>query len=436
MSRVIGIRHRVKKTKEGEARPTQLCIVEGAGVQLKLDLATETDELDFLLGRFPTKWRVVQVEDILADFQPHHIKWRELKKNEDWIWIAHEPHRCQQGKKRFEAMRVPEAYNGLRAGDQVAMALGGSGSRLAFALSRRAEELGNGTAVFRVTPKDLKDWREKLGRDKDDDAETLARMLQSGQCAFWPTNRRERDMIRLTEAYRSRIEVMKARIGCEQRLRQLLIGGIFCSEEGRYPEGSIEQAYDNRKANDAIMQALLTEESQRERELVKLVEESPVYQRLFEPIQGVGPLIAARLLVAIGDIRRFSSDAKLKAFLGVHVLAGGKYADVPIEKRFPRQRSGMVANWHPDGRQALYLLADQFNRRPNSEWGQKLLHYKAHFRSQHPEALEQNGKKRYTDGHIHKMALWRTLTKFTEWLFTEWWKLERELSGAAMAKAA
>lgn len=433
MSRVIGIRHRVKKTAEGEARPTQLCIVDGK-VQRKLDLESETDELDFLLGHFPVKYRAVRADDTLSSFQPHHIKWRELKKDEEWI--ALEAHRREHGKKRFEAVKVPEAYDGLRAGDQVAMALGGSGSRLAFALSRRAEELGNGTAVFRVTPKDLKEWREKSGRDKNDDAETLAKMFQAGQCAFWPTNRRERDLIRLTEAYRSRIEAMKARIGCEQRLRQLIIGGIFCSEEGRYPEGSIEQAYDDRKANDAIMQALLAEESQRERELVKLVEESPVYQRIFTPIQGVGPLIAARLLVAIGDIRRFSTDAKLKAFLGVHVLASGKYADVPVEKSFPRQRGGMVANWHPDGRQALYLLADQFNRRPNSEWGQVLLRYKAHFRSQYPEALEQNGKKRYTDGHIHKMALWRTLTKFVERLFTKWWKLERELSGIAAAKAA
>ncbi|MBI4437562.1 hypothetical protein HY631_01285 [Candidatus Uhrbacteria bacterium] len=35
------------------------------------------------------------------------------------------------------------------------------------------------------------------------------------------------------------------------------------------------------------------------------------------------------------------------------------------------------------------------------------------------------GKKRYTDGHIHKMALWRTVTKFVEWLADQWSELAR-----------
>ncbi len=44
----------------------------------------------------------------------------------------------------------------------------------------------------------------------------------------------------------------------------------------------------------------------------------------------------------------------------------------------------------------------------------------------HPEVVEtEAGKKRYTKGHIHKMAVQRTLTKFVEWLWREWWKLEK-----------
>jgi hypothetical protein len=144
--------------------------------------------------------------------------------------------------------------------------------------------------------------------------------------------------------------------------------------------------------------------------------------------------------VAIGDIRRFATDAKLKAFCSVHVLGDG---------RFARKRSGEVANWHPEARQALYLLTDQFNRRPNSVWGQKLLEYKARLRAAHPDVLcqqcggkwddcqhQKSHKRKYSDGHIHQMALWRTATKFVEWLFREWWKLERGTTAISSASAA
>ncbi|MCH7883428.1 hypothetical protein IIA95_03370, partial [Patescibacteria group bacterium] len=124
----------------------------------------------------------------------------------------------------------------------------------------------------------------------------------------------------------------------------------------------------------------------------------------------------APLISEICDIRRFATAAKLKAFCGVHVLPDG---------RFPRQRKGEETGWE-DQRQALVLLGKQFNYRPNSFWGKKLLEIKRGFRRRHPEVVIVNAKKRYTDGHILKMALWRTLTKFVEWLFREWWRLERE----------
>lgn len=132
--------------------------------------------------------------------------------------------------------------------------------------------------------------------------------------------------------------------------------------------------------------------------------------------------------------------AKLAAFCGVHVLRGGKYQDVPPEKSFPRRRGGALANWNTLARQALYLLGDQFNRRPDSPWGQRLIAAKARLRAIHPEPVvvkkngpDDKGTKRYTDGHIHKMAIWRTLTRFVSWLFREWRRLERRQQAAAAA---
>ncbi len=227
------------------------------------------------------------------------------------------------------------------------------------------------------------------------------------------------DLIRVREAYFARTEAMKARIGCEQRLRQRFIGRVFLTEN-MYPEGRLEDEYDSLKANDKILQALLQEERRREAELKQAVRRLTVWEEIFEPLEGVGEMIAARLVVAIGDIRRFKTDAQLKKFCGVHVLPDGK---------FVRRRSGEVANWHPEARQALYLLGDQFNRRPESVWGKKLREYKRRFREKYPEPVETPGAggrkvKKYTDGHIHKMATWRTITKFVEWLHHEWSRLE------------
>ncbi len=129
----------------------------------------------------------------------------------------------------------------------------------------------------------------------------------------------------------------------------------------------------------------------------------------------------------------------MRAFCGVHVLNVDKNGqEVPRNRQFPRRREGSVANWHPEARQALYLLGDQFNRRPHTYWGGMLLRYKLVFRQRHPVVIEEEvnerrgsrtvtvKKKRYTNGHIHKMAVWRTLTKFVSHLSRVWTRIEEE----------
>ena len=78
MSRIIGIRHRIKKTAEGEARPTQVCILKD-GKTINLELATETDELDFVLGRFPTSFRKVEKSEDISSFSSHHVMWKKFR---------------------------------------------------------------------------------------------------------------------------------------------------------------------------------------------------------------------------------------------------------------------------------------------------------------------------------------------------------------------
>jgi hypothetical protein len=416
VTRFIGIRHRVKQTAAGEARPTQLAILQGDRTVI-LDIEDEDGELDFLTGRFPTQHRKVDPGDSLQEFHRRHIKWRKLRKEDE----APENLIRVEGKLRYVATQVPSTFDGLRQGDTVAMVLGGSGDNLAYALSRRAEALG--ARVLRLPPFVLSERRK---RPKDEDATTLAELARQDESLFYPVTPRDRTIISIRETHRARTEALKERIACEARLRQNVIGMVFRTEDdGAFPEGQIEALFDEAKANDVIFGALSKEEARRGREMERALEGFDVYHRLFVPIEGVGPSISARIIAAVGDVRRFSTKAKFKKFCGVHVMADG---------RFPRKRTGTVANWSPSARQGLYLLGDQFNRRPKSVWGQKLLEYKAKLRAKHPDVVEVDGKKRYTDGHIHKMAYWRTLTRFAEWLWKEWWKIEREL--AAQKEAA
>ena len=417
-NRVIGFQHRIKETKEGKAHPSQVCILQGAQKPAYYELLTETDELDFILGRFPIAYRKPKEEEDLSVFLPRHIKWQKVKDDGDLNSFPDKLLRFEkQGKKDavwFSVSGVPAEYDGLKQGDELVAILGGSGDRFSYTAGHVGDNIG--AKVFRLPPFLLKEYRERKSRDKKEDALTVAEMFSENPSIFYELTLRDRELIRLKEAYIARTDAMKARIGCEQRLRQHTIGRIFVGE-GMYPEGVIEDIYDEEKANNIIYKALMQEETIRERELVKIVNALDIYQKLFQPIEGVGPMIAVRLIVAIGDIRRFATPAKLKAYCGAHVLSDG---------RFPRRRNNELANWSNDARQALFLLGDQFNYRPNSVWGQRLLENKVHFRTQHPDVEVSNGKKKYTDAHTLRMATWRTLTNFVEWLWAAWWEIEKQ----------
>lgn len=405
--RFIGIRHRIKVTADGEARPTQLFIIDEAdtvlddGDERVLELATEDDELDFALARLPLTWKTVETYEEVKQYPPHHRQSR-LKPGSPKFSEAYDDY----------TWKVPATYTGLQPGDTVAMVLGGSGDNFAFALSRKSDEID--AKVLRIPPFLLK--KERTNGSKDEDAGLLARLAQEKPELFYVVTPRDRSLIGVSEAIRARTDAMKDRIACEQRLRQRTIGLAFRSQDGLFPEGSITVFYDNQKASDAILKALETEEGRREREVAKALVGLDVWEQVLNPVEGCGPLIGARIIAAIIDIRRFERKEQLVAFCGVHVLTDGA---------FVRRRKGQTCNWHPDARQALYLLGDQMVRRKESVWGQKLLDNKAKFRERHPEPIRTSeGKLRYNNGHIHKMAIWRTITQFVKWLHAEWWKLE------------
>lgn len=418
MSRIIGVVHRVKQTASQEARPTLVCI-GGVKKETIYELPTETDELDFLLGRFPVKYRSVEPNDDIFRFRRHQVKWKKTKENSE-VGARHQSQIHCEGKTVFVAEKVPSEFDGLAAGDTVVMCLGGSGDRLAYAMARHGQNIG--AKVFRVNPRDLKESRGD--GDKDSDHVLLVKMYRECPELFKEATPADLELIRIRILFDQRMDAMKARIECEQRLGQRLIGGIFLNEEGRYPEGAVEDILLQSKANDVILAALLREEQARNRDLEKAVAGHHVFDAVLGPITGCGIRIAAPIIAFVGDIRRFETVGAFKQYCGVAPNAKGE---------FQRKRRDVPMSWRPEIRQALFLLADQFNRRPESEWGAKFVAEKERLRLMHPEVLEveeyytdkkgvskTRKVKKYTPGHIHNMARWHVLGKFAEDVYHKW----------------
>lgn len=409
MSRIIGIQHRVKFSAEGEARPTRVVIQNGAETKA-YELSDEQAELDFVLGRFPTSFRAFEEGEDISKILEWQLKLRKVKPGEE---VPPKLLRVIE-RVKYRIDKVPATFDGIQSDDTVAMALGGSGDYLAFAINRVVSR--GGGKVIRVAPFVLQKKRDEFGfKDKTTDAELLVTLTQREPKLFYPIVDRDAKLILVREQYQLRMDTMKARIACEQRLRQRLIGRVFTTTDGLFPEGGIEKAFDALKATDTIFIALKKEENRAIKDLTDAIEDLDVYQKVFAPIAGMGPMIAARIISAVVDIRRFATAGKFTAYCGVHVLGDG---------RIPRRRNSTVANWHGDCRQALYLFVDQCVKRRDSEWGKYLARMKEAYRERRPTEVVIEGKKRYTKGHIHKMAIWRTATRFAEYLYARWTELE------------
>ena len=427
--RLIGLQHRVKKTAKGEARPTILALLSLNGRFQKVELETEQEELDFLLRR--------------GDFED----------------------------------------SGYQKGDRVVTILGGSGNAFIHALSRHGEDIG--AEVHRVPGYRLKELRDSCAdwgatillldvlEDSDgppSDAMLLIHLWHTNAKLFYHCGPRDREQMLLAIRRREHREAQQERIKAGNRLCARAIGKCFYSEENRYPEGALEEMAEREKTSDALCLALLAEEFQRKKELDRTYRHSYLHP-LLSQVTGIGGSIAGDIVATIGDIRRFRSASALKAFAGVHVL-GADGRPMPkgtdprkVEGKFARRRVNQLSNWNPQLHQALFQLGDQFNRRPDSLWGKKLIENKKKLREKHPftevvvrdkdglvtavyplkpEQFERKGKhyrilldsgeyveavgtQRYYDGHIHKMAIWRTLSQFVEWLYGEWSRYDKKI---------
>lgn len=446
-SRIVAISYRDKECiREGvviEQRPTMVLIIDG-GKTKEIKLTDENHEMCFLHREQRT------IPPVKHDGKVVHIDYRD---------------------------------HGVRSGDIVLMVMGGSGAFYAFGLSKHLEKLGGGkvcwigSTLFKQLCDERQIARSKLKSIDEEGKRTeltfdhlaLAKLYTLDPDRFHTVSSRERDLILLKDVVSRRKEAMDARMACAHRVRQRLKKEVYCTD-GVYPDGGVKVFIEEGVANDAMLLLLEKEEEQISNELKKLLHKLDVW-KVFKPIERVGELTAAPLIVAIGDINRFPSDSQLKAFLGVHTLKldGTKFKKVlPGEEKekpevgnskFARRRQGQLSNWTQEGRQALYLIAVQFTMwAPNSPWGLVAKEVKKRFLEKHPnpevwvkdgngnvieavnllegrceriqggwivtgdDGAERTviGVTKYNASHINRMVAWRTMTKFVEWLYKAW----------------
>jgi hypothetical protein len=131
-------------------------------------------------------------------------------------------------------------------------------------------------------------------------------------------------------------------------------------------------------------------------------------------IKGLGEGgLAAQLLAQIDDIEKFENPAKLWRFSGFAVVEGKAERNQKGEKsKFNRRLKGVCFN-----------IADQFIKQQTPGYVDIYYSEKEKQRALHPEPVENsNGKKIYTDAHVHNIA-WRKMIKtFLKDLYNEWRK--------------
>lgn len=483
-ARFIGIRHRVKQTAAGEARPTQVYITNADGSDaVSLELKTEDDELAFVDGQFVTKWRDLGEGEKVGALSAWQMR--------------------TAGTGEKKRTQVAVAVEGLQMFDRITMMMGGTGDDFAYALSSRAEQMS--AQVIRVPAFVLKALRPSE-RTKDEDARTLSEIGRDHPERGYVCQRRDRLYIDVRGLCIQFLIAQRQRVAYEQQLRQRLTRDRFIKPRVG-PLVPLAEAFEKLQETDVGFLTLMAKEKAISVELEDAVSNTIAWQKVFcsPQYKGCGVRISARLMAAIVDIRRFevkpdpvvmqelkqgtavieqqfaaelaqvdmsncpftrtgqqrfwklqklrsqklaagcSEDAALlDRAIGFHkkrsqlrkaAMERGaaklvKFCGTDVnDGKFVRRRVGQVSNYNPLARQALYLLADQWNKHPDTHWGAKLLENKARLRVKHPEVeVDERGKKRYTDIHILKMARWRTATQFVRALYYDW--VRAEMNGA------
>jgi hypothetical protein len=424
MARLIGLRHREKKTVEGESHPTSFYITEDGKEPQVIEFEEIVDELSWLVGRLPVSYR--EVTDNTEDISVHGDKIKWVRVEEDLTIEARHPSQMKQEKgKQYLARKVPAAYDGVREDDTYVAMMGGSGHQLVAGLSARLEKLGGSGKVLHASAHKIAEIYG-VDRDKAKDPERVVELYKTQPLLFYRVALQDRKISLVRSCWARRQAAQYARIAHALRLRKVAIMEAYADPE-HYAGAGLEVETLKLIAGDVDTPELEGDESDATSALDEAVQDTEVWQKIFAPIDGVGPAIAGGLIAAIGDIRRFNTPWQLAKFCGVAVVTKDQKGNLLPRATIQRRRSGGLGSaWNMAARKALWNFSTQCVQwKKNSEWGQHYQKLVQQTLAMHPVPVEdrnKDGKKvqRYTEAHCKKIARWRLQTDFVCVIWRQW----------------
>jgi hypothetical protein len=131
--------------------------------------------------------------------------------------------------------------------------------------------------------------------------------------------------------------------------------------------------------------------------LYELVRKHPLWAGYLSKVKGVGPRMAAYLIVKLNPAR-FDTVSKLYKYCGLHVEDG----------RAPRRRAGEKTGWNPEARTMMWRLGESFRMRGGF--------YKMKYYDFYEESLAKHPD--WTRAHVMADARRRTVKLFlSHWLY-------------------
>ena len=195
------------------------------------------------------------------------------------------------------------------------------------------------------------------------------------------------------------------------------------------------------------------------KELGKLLELIPIYVAVRARVKGAAVSILAPILASIIAVQRFLTMGAFRKYMGAGLKDG----------KFMKMTAGTTLGYNPKCRQSLYQFIQQIVKGNAEEfWCDRYKENVAMYKALHPnpvlvelvKANEESGRKfnlvpgtfieekksgkkswtfnleggittvvekayfLYNPGHLLKMAQWRTITEFSDWLYWFWRSFE------------
>jgi hypothetical protein len=144
--------------------------------------------------------------------------------------------------------------------------------------------------------------------------------------------------------------------------------------------------------------------------------EVPVWEWMTN-IHGVGNHTAAKILALVDDIAKFDNISKLWRFCGYAVIEGGA----------ERNKAGEKSHFNRRLKSELFLLAESFIKSQSPEYVWIYYEEKQRLRTLYPEPIEDKSSawgKRFTDQHVHRMAIRKMVKIFLSHLWLVWREAE------------